>query len=193
VATIQGLAKEARVSIQSICERPNVGELAELTALKALMATRVGRRGADALYGYYSGSGEGNGSVTHALEGAVTNLGGGMFGRSVTRGAGRTLTGVKNAGMQYLDNLGVPLTIGHIGRRSENVVGRGIGGVEERLRGLPGLDAVIGAARQRGDKGFNEAAFKQAGGSGARGAAGLDELNGLRHQAYGFLYNKHPY
>ena len=112
-----------------------------------------------------------------------------MFGRGLTRGAGKVATGVKNAHLQYLHGEGVPLTIGQIGRGSENEFGRAIGGIEERAMGLPGLDATIGGARKRGDQAFNEAAFRQMGGSGATGAAGIAEGQGLVNNAYNFLDN----
>jgi hypothetical protein len=167
------------------------GALARIPGAQNLLATRFGRRGADALYGAFYGSGDdSNGDpLTGGLTGAVTNSLGGMFGRGLQRGVGRASAGVQNQALQYLDNLGVPLTIGQIGRGSDNLAGHVIGGVEERVRGLPGFDAVIGGARRRGDIGFNQAAFKEAGGSGATGAAGLDEVNGLRNNAYSFLDN----
>lgn len=162
--------------------------LGRIPGARALMATKWGRRGADALYGAYSGSGEDNADpLSGALTGAITNSGFGMAGRSAQRGVGRTLTGVKNQALQYLDNRGVPLTIGQIGRGSNNIVGRTVGGLEERAMGLPGFDAVIGKARQRGDQGFNEAAFREMGGSGATGAAGVNEGSNLVDNAYGFL------
>lgn len=163
--------------------------LGRIPGAQALMATKWGRRGADALYGGYAGSGDdSNGDpLSGGLAGAGINMAGGMFGRGSTRAVGGTLSGVKNAALQKLDNLGVPLTLGQIGRGSNNIVGRAIGGIEERATGLPGFDAVIGTARQRGDAGFNRAVFKEAGGTGATGAAGLDELNGLRKNAYSFL------
>jgi hypothetical protein len=163
--------------------------LGRIPGAQGLMATRWGRRGADALYGAYSGSGENNEDPAGgALTGALTNAGFGMAGRSLQRGAGRTLTGVKNQALQYLDNRGVPLTVGQIGRGSNNIIGRTVGGLEERAMGLPGFDAVIGKARQRGDAGFNKAAFKEMGASGAAtGAQGVVEGSGLVDNAYNFL------
>jgi hypothetical protein len=157
---------------------------------QALMASRWGRRGADLAYGAYSGSGDDSGGdgLTGAVEGGLANLGGGMFGRGLQRGAGRAMTGVKNNALQYLDNNGVPLTVGDIGRGSNNIVGRTIGGIEDRLAGLPGFDAVIGKARQRYDAGTNAAAFREmAGHSGATGSAGLIEGGNLQNAAYNFL------
>jgi hypothetical protein len=163
--------------------------LGRIPGAQALMATKWGRRGADALYGAYSGSGANpDDPLSGALTGAATNAGFGMAGRSAQRGVGRMLTGVKNPALQYLDNRGVPLTIGQIGRGSNNIVGRTIGGLEERAMGLPGFDAVIGKARQRGDEGFNRAAFKELGASGAStGAQGVVEGSGLVDNAYNFL------
>jgi hypothetical protein len=57
------------------------------------------------------------------------------------------------------------------------------------LAGLPGFDAVIGKARQRGDQGFNEAVFREMGGSGATGAPGVVEGSNLVDNAYNFLDN----
>jgi hypothetical protein len=110
-----------------------------------------------------------------------------MFGRGAQKSAGGMLSGVKNAALQYLDNRGVPLTIGQIGHGSNNMVGHIIGGLEDRFTGLPGFDAVIGGARKRGEAGFNQAAFREAGGSGATGAPGLAELATNRDNAYSFL------
>jgi hypothetical protein len=165
--------------------------LGRVPGLNALAATKWGRRGADAIYGAYSGSGENDADpLTGALTGGITNAGFGMAGRSAQRGVGRTLTGVKNEALQYLDNRGVPLTLGQIGRGSSNVIGRTVGGLEDRLAGLPGFDAVIGKARQRGDKGFNQAMFREIKGhSGETGAQGLIEAGGLEDQAYDFLNN----
>ena len=154
-----------------------------------IVASPWGRRTADALYGAYYGSGDNSGGdpALGGLAGAGTNLIGGMFGRQSQKIIGRTLSGVKNAHLQYLDNLGIPLTMGQIGHGSDNVFGKIVGGLEDRAAGLPGTDAIINNARHRGVVGFNQAAFKEAGGSGATGAAGLDEVGQLRNHAYSFL------
>ena len=165
--------------------------LGRIPGAQGLLATRWGRRGADLAYGgVYGSGGENNGDpLTGGIEGGITNLGGGMLGRGVQGAIGRTMSGVKNNALQYLDNRGIPLTIGQIGHGSDNVVGKAVGGIEDRLAGLPGFDAVINNARRRGAQAFNQAAFKEAGGSGATGAAGLDEVGKLRDNAYSFLNN----
>jgi SLT domain-containing protein len=140
--------------------------------------------GKDLLYGAYSGSGDnGPGAIPGALVGAAT----GAVGRGTQTLAGGALKGVSNASLGYLDKQGVPLTLGQIGKGSSNVVGRTVGGLEDRISGLPGFDAIINGARRRGIEGFDTAAFKQAGGSGATGSQGLAELNNLRGNAYSFL------
>jgi hypothetical protein len=155
--------------------------------VRGLMATRWGRRGADAAYGAYSGSGEDNGDPTvGGLEGAASGALLGMFGRGAQRGIGRAATGVRNAHLQYLNNEGIPLTVGQIARGSENVIGHGIGGLEERMAGMPVADAIINSARKRGDKAFNEAAFRQMGASGT-GAQGLASGKQVVDDAYSFL------
>jgi hypothetical protein len=164
--------------------------LGRIPGAQSLMATRWGRRGADALYGAYSGSGENDGDpLVGAFTGALTNMGGGMFGRGAQRSLGRIGTGVKNAHLQYLDNLGIPLTVGRIARGSESTLGHAIGGIEERMAGLPISDAIINSARKRGDEAFNSAAFRQMGGSGATGAAGISEGKNIVGNAYNFLDN----
>ena len=159
-----------QAAVQSLLPIPGSGTLANV--------------GKDILYGAYSGSGD-NGPGT--MSGAVLGAGAGLLGRGAQTALGGALKGVSNASLGYLNSQGVPLTIGQIGRGSTNVVGRAVGGIEDRLAGLPGFDAVINAGRRRGDEAFNEAAFKQAGGSGATGATGLAELNNLRNNAYSFL------
>jgi hypothetical protein len=163
--------------------------LGRIPGANALMATRWGRRGADALYGGYYGSGDDSGGdpLAGALGGAATNTLGGMFGRGAQKATGRTLAGVKNQSLQYLDNLGVPLTIGQIGHGSDNVLGKAVGGIEDRAAGLPVFDAIINSARRRGEHGFNSAAFREAGGSGITGAPGVQELSGNLRNAYSFL------
>jgi hypothetical protein len=159
-----------------------------IPGIRGLTATRWGRRGNDLAYGAYSGSGEADGNAgMGALTGALANATGGMLGRSVQRGGGRALTGVRNANLGYLNNADVPLTIGQIGRGSDNVVGHAVGGIEERFAGLPIADAIIGSARRRGDEGFNAAAFREAGGTGITGSHGVVELHGNVNDAYSFL------
>jgi hypothetical protein len=112
------------------------GLLGRIPGAQSLMAGRWGRRGADALYGAYAGSGENNDNPgTGAVEGALVNTLGGMVGRGVNNAAGRTLAGVKNAHLQYLDNRDIPLTLGQIARGSENTFGHAVGGIEERMAG----------------------------------------------------------
>lgn len=176
-----------------------VGDVAGQSSLEALagripgmhglLASRLGRRGADFGYGVYSGTGDSSGDdpASGGIIGGAMNMGGGMIGRGLFRGTGKAATGVRDPQVNYLASQGIPLTPGRIGRGTESIFGKGEGGIEERLMGLPGFDAVIGAARRRGDEAFNSAAFRQTGGSGATGGAGLAEVNGLKNQAYGFL------
>lgn len=166
---------------------------------QGLMATRYGRRGADALYGAYSGSGEGDGGGVGAATGALSGLGLGMFGRGTQKALGNAATGIQDASLGYLNKAGIPLTLGRIARGVGEIdphaptnvadeVGKGIGGIEERLMGLPGLDAVIGTARQRGDAAFNNETFRQiAPGVGGRGAEGLASAKLAETAAYAKL------
>lgn len=184
------MGPDAQLSMQLMRQNHPIASAVGDAAGQGLMQAALPGEGAlatigkDALYGAYSGSGD---SGPGAVPGAIFGAGAGLLGRGAQTLAGGAIKGVKNTSLGYLNSQGVPLTLGQIGRGSSSVVGRSIGGLEERLQGLPGLDAVIGAARRRGDEGFNAAAFKQAGGTGATGAQGLGELNNLRNKAYSFL------
>jgi hypothetical protein len=171
---------------------------------QGVMATRYGRRGADAAYGAYSGSGESDGNRgIGAFEGALTNGLFGMAGRGVQRGLGHAATGIQDASLQYLNKAGIPLTIGRIARGVGEIdphgpttmgdeIGKGAGGIEERLMGLPGLDAIIGTARQRGDAAFNNVAFGQiAPGVVGRGTEGLARARAAENAAYAKLNGVH--
>jgi hypothetical protein len=146
----------------------------------------IGRLGDDAAYGAYAGSGD---EDVGALTGALTNATGGAFGRGAAKLGKGALTGLNNPSLSYLNDAGVPLTIGQMGRGSGGKLGDTIGGIEDRAAGLPVFDAIINSARQRGDEGFNRAAFREMGGSGATGAAGVIEGQGLVSDAYRFLDN----
>lgn len=162
--------------------------LGRIPGARGLLASKLGRRGADAAYGAFSGSGENDDNrLGGALLGAGVNTLGGMAGRGGQKALGDALTGVKNANLGYLDRAGVPLTLGQIGNGTNSVVGKAIGGLEDRAAGIPIFDAIINSARRRGEQGFNRAAFKEAGGSGLTGARGVEELHGNVNNAYSFL------
>lgn len=155
--------------------------------LRNLPSTRVGRIGEDALYGVYAGSGEDG--LEGGLAGGALNAVGGVAGRSLA-GVGSAVTrGIQNPNLRYLHNAGVDLTPGRIARGSGGSVGDIIGRGEERLSGLPPFESIINTARRQGDESFNRAAFREAGGSGATGAAGIGELDALQRQNYSFLDN----
>lgn len=162
--------------------------MGRIPGAKALFAKRFGNLGRDAIYGGFSGSGENDDNrLGGALGGAAVNAGGGMFARGGQKAIGDALTGVRNANLGYLDRAGVPLTVGQIGNGTNSVVGKAIGGLEDRAAGIPIFDAIINSARRRGEQGFNSAAFKEAGGSGLTGARGVEELHGKVNNAYSFL------
>jgi hypothetical protein len=154
-----------------------------LPGLRALPGSGFGRVGEDAIYGAFSGHGEGN-----TLGGAAANVLGGSAGRGLGAAGGVALRGVKPTdSLRYLNDAGVPLTVGQIGRGSNSTVGNAVGGIEERFAGLPIADAIIGSARRRGDEGFNAATFREMGGTGATGSRGVGEVQGLVNNAYNFL------
>lgn len=148
-------------------------------------AGRLGNVGEDALYGAYAGHGEGD-----TAGGALANVVGGAGGRGLFKLGGVAAKGVKGSdSLRYLDNSGVDLTVGQIGRGTDTKAGRLIGWLEDRAAGLPGYDAIINTPRLRGTEGFNRAAFKELGGSGATGSAGIAEGQNAVNNAYSFLDN----
>lgn len=163
------------------------GAMNRIPGLSRLPGSSTGRMADDALYGAYAGQGD---EEVGAGMGALTNMIGGKVGRGA-QAAGKVAAKGVNAGpsLNYLNNAEIPLTIGQIGRGTNSTVGNVVGGIEERAAGLPIFDAIIGSARKRGDEGFNSAAFREMGGSGATGAAGIVEGKGLVNNAYNFLDN----
>jgi hypothetical protein len=168
--------------------------------VKALAATKWGRRGIDAGYGAFSGSGENDDNrLLGAVTGAPLNAVGGMFGRGLQKAGGAALTGIRNPDLKLLNDAGIPLTVGRIARGAGDFnpmnpatvgdeVGKGVGGLEDRFAGFPGLDAVIGTARQRGDQAFNQAAFRNiAPGVAGTGAQGLTSAKAAEQAAYAKL------
>jgi hypothetical protein len=159
--------------------------LNRIPGLSRLPGSGAGRVGEDAIYGAYAGSGDGN-----TLGGIAANTIGGAAGRGLGAAGGVALRGVQpTQSLAYLNQAGVPLTVGQIGRGSNSTVGNAIGGIEERFAGLPIADAIIGTARRRGDEGFNAAAFREMGGSGVTGSRGVGEGQNLVGNAYNFLDN----
>ncbi len=158
--------------------------LSRIPGFRGLQSSMPGRMVEDAVYGAYAGSGEEGGT---AIGGAAANVTGGLFGRGVAKVGKSAATGLTNPSLSYLNKADVPLTIGQLGRGSGGKMGDVIGGLEDRAAGLPVFDAIINSARQRGDEGFNRAAFREMGGSGATGAAGVAEGQGLVSDAYRFL------
>lgn len=128
----------------------------EASLAKAGFGTGARVIGSDALFGGISGAGANDDNrLGGAVAGTVAGVGGGMFGRNLTRGAGRAISGVTDAGKQYLNRAGIPLTMGQ-------TLGGVAKGLEDRLAGFPIVGDAINARRQAGIDGFNKAAFKEA-------------------------------
>ena len=98
---------------------------------------------------------------SHDLKGtawdATLGAGGGYVGGKLLSGLGSLATGAKNQGARLLNEAGIPLTLGQLGRAGGNLPGRIVAGVEERLSGLPIVGDVVNAARDRGITGLNVA------------------------------------
>lgn len=165
----------------------------ELTAARLLGAklARYAPMLADTSYGALQGANsapEGSG-IGGAAIGALAGFGGGVAGRSLTRGLGNALTGVRNPEVQALRQANVPLTVGQSVGQSAGWMGAGVKGAEDAMTSLPGVGNIIDARRMEGIEGFNHAAFASAGQpigfqpSGI-GSQGIRELNGAKSAAY---------
>lgn len=110
-----------------------------------------------AAYGLGSGT-EGNRLKGGAIGAAVAPVGG-MIGRTAARTAGRVLAPTIAPIAQRLMGRGIPLTMGQVGRASGSTLGRFVGGVEDRLAGLPGIGDVVNARRREGVQAFNRSEF----------------------------------
>lgn len=105
----------------------------------------------DATYGgIYGGTTEGD-PVTGAL---AAGLGSGL-GQGVASGIGRLATPVIAPAAKRLNDAGVTLSLGQILRDRGGVSGKVVGGVEDRLAGLPGVGDFIQSVRTRGVEDFN--------------------------------------
>lgn len=164
------------------------------TAVPGAALSRAGRfapLAADLLYGAVRGEGE-EGGVSGAIEGAATNGLGGMFGRAITRGAGRALRGVRDPDLRLLNDADVPLTIGQIAGRGGQggVTGRFLKGAEDKLENtIPFTGDMVRTRRMEGIEGFDRAAFREAGAPiGAVpteiGERGNEQLTAAGRQAY---------
>lgn len=123
---------------------------------------RLAPMAGDALYGAAYGAGstdEGN-RFTGAITGAGAGLGGGILGRAAMRGAGGALRGIRDEGVQMLNNAGVPMTVGQMASQSGRF-GRYLKGREDRLSGYSGIGDKIKSRQTESLRGFNRAAFDE--------------------------------
>jgi hypothetical protein len=147
-----------------------------LTGARAAMAGDLG-------YGALAGAGSNpNNRLGGAVFGGTAGLGGGMFGRGVTRGIGNAATGVRNEAVQVLRDRGVPMSFGQVVGQSGRLGGM-VKGIEDRLAGFPIVGDAINARRTEGLKGFNTAAFNE--GLAPIGAVGQNAVNGIGEQGIG--------
>lgn len=157
---------------------------AELGLARAGLSAGRAALAGDALYGgaYGAGSSDDN-RLTGALAGAVGGAVGGVGGRAVASGAGRLLRGVDNPNVAALRQAKIPVTVGQ-------TLGGVAKGIEDRMGGLPGLDAVVGARRLEGMQAFNRAGFDEAlapinaGTGGVIGEQGIDAAQAATTQGY---------
>lgn len=123
-----------------------------LAGLEGIGATRAADAGYGALYG--SGTSDDN-RLGGAIAGGTVGSLGGMFGRKLTGAVGGALTGVQDAGKQYLQQAGIPTTIG-------GALGGGVKDIEDRLTSVPLVGSLIKGRQQAGYRGVQKSAFDQA-------------------------------
>lgn len=98
---------------------------------------------------------------SHDLKGtardAALGAGTSYLGGKALQTLGGIATGVTNKGAQLLQQTGIPLTLGQIGRAANNLPGKIVAGLEDRAAGIPLIGDIINAARDRGITGLNAA------------------------------------
>lgn len=123
-----------------------------------------------------------------ALAGAALGGVGGFIGEKGAKIAGGVLKGVTDPGIQHLNALGVPMTVGQILSKS-GTAGKSIKGIEDAMTSIPLVGNMIDARRAEGLQAFNDAAFREAGAPigytpTATGQQGISELAQARSAAY---------
>lgn len=129
--------------------------------------------------------------LTAGLIGGGAGLAGDVIGGRVAAGAGRALTGARNASVRYLNDRGIPLTVGQIANGG-GLPARVLTGIENRLESLPYVGDAIRARRMDSFEGVNRAAFDDALepiGANTGGVIG-EEGVGAARTATGAAYNR---
>lgn len=93
------------------------------------------------------------GTAKDAGIGALSSVVGGKALQSL----GGLAKGVTDKGAKMLHQAGVPLTLGQIGRAANNLPGKIVSGIEDRVSGLPIIGDVINSAKDRGITALNTA------------------------------------
>lgn len=117
----------------------------------------------NAIYGgaYGMGSADEGNRFAGGMRGALLSIAGGEVGDRATAGLGRAFTGTRDAGVRYLTERGIPVTIGQIASRG-GIAARTLTRVENALESVPWLGEAIRQRRMEGVRAVNEAAFDDA-------------------------------
>jgi hypothetical protein len=136
---------------------------AELGAAKLGLKGLKGAIAGDLAFGagYGAGSTDEGSRLLGAAKGAAAAGIGGQVGRSTVSAVGKGISGARNEGIRYLNDRGIPLTIGDIAGTG-GAVGRAVKGLESKLESIPFLGDAIKARRAEGYQAFNREAFSQA-------------------------------
>lgn len=98
---------------------------------------------------------------SHDLTGTAKDAGIGalssVVGGKAVQSLGGLAKGVTDKGAKMLHDAGVPLTIGQIGRAANNLPGKFVANIEDRLSGFPIVGDVISSAKDRGITALNAA------------------------------------
>lgn len=151
------------------------------------LSTLAAGRGGDILAGsgYSAGSADeaDQSRLANAALGGLTGYAGGELGRRAFSTAGRLMSGAQDENVRYLNQAGVPMTMGQI-------LGGGAKRTEDRIAGMPFVGDQIRARRIEGMEGFNRAAFDEGlspigrNTDGVIGAPGIERAQQARSAAY---------
>jgi hypothetical protein len=138
--------------------------------------------------GYGAGEADDGNRLLGAVKGGALGVGGGIAGRAVASGAGRALTGTRDAATRLLNERGIPMTVGQIAGGGGKV-GKFVKRTEDALESIPILGHAIRARRAEGVEGFDRATFQEAldpisGKVTAIGEQGVEQARGAVSSAY---------
>lgn len=186
-----GAERLAGMGLRGLNSLRGGSNIARLEGELATIGEGLQRPVGNAMYGagYGAGSADEGNRFLGAARGAAMSAAGGEVGDRAMAGVGRGLTGARNSSVRYLNERGIPLTVGQIASGGGRLA-RTATSVENALESIPLLGDAIRSRRNASFQGVNRAAFDDAlapvNGStgGVIGEEGVQTARGVVGDAY---------